>query len=41
MGELNRGKLCAEKLRVISQQCSESEKEPVNTMCEGSEHEVS
>ena len=39
--ELNRRKLCAEKLRVVSQQCSEGEKEPVNTMCEGSEHEVS
>ena len=40
-GELNRRKLCAEKFRVVSQQCSEDEKEPVNTMCEGSEHEVS
>ena len=39
--ELNRRKLCAEKLRVVSQQSSEGEKEPVNTMCEGSEHEVS
>ena len=37
----NRRKLCAEKLRVVSKQCSEGEKEPVNTMCEGSEHEVS
>ena len=37
----NRRKLCAEKLQVVSQQCSEGEKEPVNTMCEGSEHEVS
>ena len=32
--------MCAEKLRVVSKQCSEGEKEPVNTMCEGSEHEV-
>ena len=37
----NRRKLCAEKLRVVSKQCSEGEKEPVNTMCEGSEHQVS
>ena len=37
----NRRKLCAEKLLFVSQQCSEGEKEPVNTMCQGSEHEVS
>ena len=37
-GELNRRKSCAEKFRVASQQCSEGEKGPVNTM---SEHEVS
>lgn len=36
--ELDRRKLCAEKFRIISQQCSEGEKEPVN---EGSEREVS
>ena len=40
-GELNRRKLCAEKFRIVIQQCSEGEKEPVNTMFEGSEHEVS
>ena len=40
-GELNRRKLCAEKLRVVIPQCSEGEKEPVNTMCERSEDEVS
>ena len=39
--EKNRRNLCVEKFRVVSQQCSEGEKEPVNTMCEDSEHEVS
>ena len=33
-GELNRRKSCAEKFRVVSQQCSEGEKGPANTMFE-------
>ena len=33
-GELNRRKPSAEKVRVLSQQCSEGEKEPANTMSE-------
>ena len=40
-GELNRRKLCTEKFPVVIEQCSEGKKEQVNTMCEGSEHEVS
>ena len=33
-GELNRRKSSAEKVRVVSQQCSEGEKDPANTMSE-------
>ena len=33
-GELNRRKACAEKFRIVSQQCSEGEKEPAHTMCD-------
>ena len=33
-GELNRRKSCAEKFRVVSQQCSEDEKGSANTMFE-------
>ena len=33
-GELNQRKSCAEKFRVVSQQCSEGEKAPANTMFE-------
>jgi len=40
-GELNQQKLCAEKLQVVGQQCSQGEKEPANTMSEESECEVS
>lgn len=40
-GELNRRKLCAEKLQVVGQQCSQGEKEPANTLSEESECEVS
>ena len=38
VGELNRRKSSAEKVRVVSQQCSEGEKEPANMM---SEREIS
>lgn len=37
-GELDRRKSCAEKFRVVSEQCSEGEKGPANTKFE---HEVS